>query len=221
MRKSFCVVANFDISVLDMQCAEGILSLRDRPSDADFENFGITGSEPVVAATVVELDPADQAEVVSDALCDSFPRRLLPISESPDINEIQSSRPPVSDPAARAALKNGGMSFVPAPGDTTGVETSTPLTPQERVKLAERMKPRKAKAQSHWERCCRTHSFDEVLTPLRCYKFVDPNVDVTVDPRRNDGHRAEILKILGIEPKHESMAHLSADDMACIRDLFV
>ena len=107
-----------------------------------------------------------------------------------------------------------------APGEITGVETGAPLSPSERVAIAERIRKLKIESDKKWDRCARTKSYDEVLTPLTCYQFVESHVDVSVDPRRNEEHRRSILSVLGIEPRHESLKHLSEKDIEAVSDLF-
>ena len=90
-------------------------------------------------------------------------------------------------PAAKAALAGGGSASTPAPGETTGVETGAPLSQKECESIAAHIQTLRATSQKKWERCMRTSSFDEVLTPLSCYKFVDSSVDMSTDPRRKAG----------------------------------
>ena len=58
---------------------------------------------------------------------------------------------------------------MPAPGEITGVETGAPLSPGERAAIAERIRKLKIESDKKWDRCARTRSYDEVLTPLTCY----------------------------------------------------
>ena len=109
---------------------------------------------------------------------------------------------------------------MPAPGETTGVETGAPLSPSERAAITERIRKLKVVSDQKWDRCARTKSFDEVLTPLTCYQFVESHVDVSVDPRRNEEHRRSVLAVLGVEPRHESLKHLSENDIEAVSDLF-
>ena len=125
------------------------------------------------------------------------------------------------EPAVTSKIASGGGStYVPAPGETTGVETGSPLSPGERAAIAERIRKLKIESDKKWDRCARTKSYDEVLTPLTCYQFVESHVDVSVDPRRNEEHRRSILSVLGIEPRHESLKHLSEKDIEGVSDLF-
>ena len=125
------------------------------------------------------------------------------------------------EPAVTSKMASGGGSaFVLAPGEITGVETGTPLSPSERVAIAKRIRKLKIESDKKWDRCARTKSYDEVLTPLTCYQFVESHVDVSVDPRRNEEHRRSILSVLGIEPRHESLKHLSEKDIEAVSDLF-
>ena len=78
---------------------------------------------------------------------------------------------------------------MPAPGETSGVETGAALSMQERARIARIIQKLKETSDKKWERCRRTQSFDEVHTPLSCYKFVEAGVDTNVDPRRNKEHR--------------------------------
>ena len=129
------------------------------------------------------------------------------------IAAVKAARPTVASADARGA-------FIAAPGVTGGVETGAPLTQAERSAIEANIRKLKVVSSAQWQRCMKDKSWDEVVTPLRCYRFVDASVDRKVDPRRNDAHRTAILAVLGIEPRSATLSHLSDDDMEVVRDLF-
>ena len=223
MQKGYSIVANFDIDRLRIRCREGLVSPSARRSlhfadllDSSDEELAVAPcpTDQVVASlcptSQVAEYPCPTVQVVDSG--SSAAQWQLPTLQVAGTASATKPPPPCA-PAAEAVTAGGGSSFVAAPGETSGVETGAALTPKERARIAQNIQKLKETSDKKWDRCVRSGSFDEVLTPLACYKFVEAGVDVTTDPRRNEGHRAEVLRTLGIEPREKHLAHLADKDI--------
>ena len=226
MQKGYSIMANFNVDRLKVRCREGLVSPSSRRSLHFADLFNEEWSDEDHPAVPC---PAEQA-VASQHPTEQVADRYCPAEQAVDGGSpvVQWQLPTVQVAGIDSTTKlppssvpgGSGSSFVPAPGETSGVETGAALTPKERARIALNIQKLKETSDKKWDRCIQTLSFDEVFTPLACYKFVEEGVDISVDPRRNKEHRVEVLRMLGIEPRDSSLSHLGDKDVEAVVDLF-